>query len=193
MHTGLPTWQYGHIDLRYTLECHPAAVMREHQRMREEMTGLQQPIECYWFGEMYPLSSEGVIHHIACVDWLIGILEGREEQMRRATGGVAGGRASRAGVVFKGLVGQRPQVPHGALTSNAELEKVRKTGSDAVAVRTESPVPVEEQDATRPAHHDGWCSISTTEEGYGVLTGEGKSEGAQNTEGGDTQDWDLCG
>lgn len=62
--------------------------------MREEVTDLQQPMK-YWFGETYPLSSAGVMHHIACVDELVGSLEGREEEMRRAGGGVAGAIPSR--------------------------------------------------------------------------------------------------
>ncbi|KAL8898937.1 MAG: hypothetical protein Q9207_006451 [Kuettlingeria erythrocarpa] len=206
MHTGLDGWGYGRIDLRYAHECHPAAVMRAHQRMAEELTGLQQPIK-YWFGEMQPLTSGGVMHHLACIDRLIETLQRREEQMRRAAVGEVGGRVSRAEMVFRGLLagcaeesqatqGEGRRVPRLAPTPISEPGEVQKIGPESVAIETDAPEPAEEQGATRPAHlhEDEWYPMSTTEEEKRVSThGEGLN-GAQNcAPDGATADWDLCG
>ncbi|KAL8918663.1 MAG: hypothetical protein Q9208_007224 [Pyrenodesmia sp. 3 TL-2023] len=203
MHTGLDTWAYGHIDLRYAHECHPAAIMREHQRMREEMTGLQQPIRCYWFGETYPLTSAGVMHHIACVDELIGILQEREGQMGRAAmGGGSGGRMSRAGRVFRGLLtqddkdqstgGEFPCCEHQASRPAFKQDGLQKTGSRTIVLKTESPAPVGEQDVTRPGPQDGWYLVNKIEEGSYVSRPGERSGGVQNTKGVDEPHWDIC-
>ncbi len=145
------------------------------------------------------------MHHVACVDELVEILQRREERVGRAAAGGSDGRVSRAEVVFRGVMarcaeeGQATQgeaLPRLASTAISELEEVQKTGSENVAIETDAPGSAEEWDATRPAHHheDGWYSVSTTEENKRVSTdGEGPNGAESCALDRASADWDLCG